>query len=361
MSSQSQSILTRPLLFAVVFFGLFLLLLYQMARLLMPFLSPLLWAAIITLALYPVYKRIEAIVKGRKGLAAGITTLVALLLVIGPAVALLVVLSGQAVDMYQWASSVIQSGKLTEVWSRLTSSFLDTILTHPALAGLDLKGLFVKGLGDLSSGLTSHLGGMLRNTLFFVVDIVIMLIALFFFFRDGEAYYTSGIELLPFTSRQKEAIAQKFADTFSAVINGVFLIALLQGAMTGIGFAVFGVPFAVFWGFLAAGLALLPVGGAALVWVPGAAYLYLGGSTLPGILLGVWGLVLVSLPDNFLRPLIIGKKAKIPTFVLFIALLGGLQLYGILGILFGPLVVTLLTAFVQIYREEYAERHHLQA
>jgi predicted PurR-regulated permease PerM len=351
----------RPLLFAVVFFGLFLLLLYQMGRLLMPLLSPLLWAAIITLALYPVYKRVEALVKGRKGLAAGIMTLVALLLVIGPAVALLIVLSGQAVHIYQWASSVIQSGKLAEVWSGLTSSFLEPLLSHPALVGLDLKGLFLKGLGEFSSGLTSHLGGMLRNTLVFIVDIVIMLFALFFFFRDGAAYYSSSLELLPFTRRQKEAIARKFADTFSAVINGVFLIALLQGAMTGIGFVVFGVPFAVFWGFLAAGLALLPVGGAALVWAPGAAYLYLGGSTLPGLLLAVWGLALVSLPDNFLRPLIIGRKAKLPTFVLFIALLGGLQLYGILGILFGPLVVTLLTAFVQIYREEYAEQHHPQA
>jgi predicted PurR-regulated permease PerM len=354
VSPQSQSIRIRPLLFAAVFFGLFVLLLYQMARLFMPFLSPLLWAAIITLALHPVYKRIEGITNGRKGLAAGIMTLVALLVVIGPAVALLVVLSGQAVDMYQWASSVIQSGKLGEIWSRLTSSFLDTILTYPALAGLDLKDLFIKGIGDLSSGLTSHIGGLLKNTLYFIFDIVIMLIALFFFFRDGEAFYVSCIELLPFTSRQKESIAKKFADTFSAIINGVFLIALLQGAMAGIGFAVFGVPYAVFWGFLAAGLALLPVGGAALVWVPGAAYLYLGGATLKGLLLGAWGLVLVSLPDNFLKPLIIGKKAKIPTFVLFIALLGGVQVYGVLGILFGPLVVTMLTAFVQIYREEYA-------
>ena len=206
MSSQSQPLLTRPLLFAVVFFGLFLLLLYQMARLLMPFLSPLLWAAILTLALYPLHKRIEVLVKGRKSLAAGITTLVALLLVIGPAVALLVVLSGQAVDIYQWASSVIQSGKLAEVWNRLTSSFLDNILTHPALAGLDLKGLFLKGLGDLSSELTSSLGGMLRNTLVFIIDIAIMLIALFFFFRDGETYYSSSLELLPFTNVRKKPL-----------------------------------------------------------------------------------------------------------------------------------------------------------
>jgi predicted PurR-regulated permease PerM len=135
----------------------------------------------------------------------------------------------------------------------------------------------------------------------------------------------------------------------------VFLIALGQGIMTGIGFALFRVPFAVFWGFLAAFLALLPIGGAALVWIPGALFLLLTGETLRGVLLAVWGAVLVSLPDNFLKPMLIGRKAKLPAFFLLLGILGGLQVYGFLGILFGPLVVTLLTAFVQIYREEYAE------
>ncbi len=323
-----------------------------MARLVAPFLSPLLWAAILTLALHPIHKKLLSRLKGRRSLAAGIMTFATLLLVIGPAVSLLIVLAAQAVDLYQGASTIIQSGRLVEFWSRLTS-FLDKL---PALAGLDLKGMAIKSISDISSGLAGQIGGVLKNTLILAVDIAIMVVALFFFFRDGETFYNAVIDLLPFTKKQKEAMARKFSDTFSAVINGVFLIALLQGAMTGIGFFLFHIPYAIFWGFLAAALALLPVGGAALVWIPGALYLYLDGSTLQGVLLGVWGLVLVSLPDNFLKPLIIGKKAKIPTFVLFIALLGGVQAYGVLGILFGPVVVTLLMAFVQIYREEYAQR-----
>jgi predicted PurR-regulated permease PerM len=195
---------------------------------------------------------------------------------------------------------------------------------------------------------------VLRNTLFLVVDLCIMLIALYFFFRNGERYYAMSLDLVPFSAVQKESISKKLYDTFTAVINGVFLIALGQGIMTGIGFALFQVPFPVFWGFCAAVLALLPVGGAALVWLPGAAYLLLTGSKLSGVLLAVWGLLLVSLPDNFIKPLVIGKKAKLPTFFLFLGILGGLQVYGFLGILFGPLVVTLVTAFVQIYREEFA-------
>jgi predicted PurR-regulated permease PerM len=163
-------------------------------------------------------------------------------------------------------------------------------------------------------------------------------------------------DLLPFTAKQKESMARKFMDTFNAVITGLFFIALLQGLMTGIGFALFGVPFPVLWGFLAAFLALLPIGGTALVWIPGAIYLFLTGATIKALLLAVWGIVLVSLPDNLLKPVIIGKKANIPTFFLFIAILGGIQTFGFLGILFGPVVVTLLTAFVQIYREEFASK-----
>jgi predicted PurR-regulated permease PerM len=340
-------------LFAIAFFSVLIFLLYQLAQLLAPFSSAFLWAAILSLALHPMYKKLVARSKGRAELAAGVMTLLSVIMVIGPAIALLTVLAAQAIDLYQWASGLIQSGRLADEWSRFTSPLLDKVLSLPFLAGLDVKGILIKGLSEYSSGMASQIGGMLKNLLVLAVNLLIMLISLFFFFRNGESYYNAVTDLLPFTSGQKRTIAQKFHDTFTAVINGVFLIALLQGLMTGIGFALFGVPFSVFWGFLAAVLALLPVGGAALVWMPGALYLYLTGATLKCVFLVIWGTVLVSLPDNFLKPLIIGRKAKIPSFFLFVAILGGLQIYGVLGILFGPLVVTLLAAFLQIYREEY--------
>jgi predicted PurR-regulated permease PerM len=352
-TAPATPVITRDRIFAFAFFAVLLFLIYQMVRILTPFLSPLLWAAILTLALYPLYSRINVLVRNRSALAAGIMTFITLLAIIGPTIMLLVVLTSQAGDLYQWISSAIQSGKLTEIWGSLSTSTTDKILALPALEGFDIKGMAIKGLSDISSGLASQVGAILKNTLVFAVNIGIMLVALFFFFRDGERYYNTVVDLLPFTPQQKKTIAKKFVDTFSAVINGVFLIAFLQGLMTGIGFALFQVPFAVFWGFLALILALLPLAGAALVWVPGAIFLYLTGSTLSAVLLSIWCLVLVSLPDNFLKPLLIGRKAKISTFLLFITILGGLQVFGILGLLFGPLVLTLLTAFVQIYREEY--------
>jgi len=352
---QTPSFITRSRIFAVAFFAAFIFLLYQAARLLAPFSTALFWAAILALALRPVYRKLLSLLRGRAGLASFVMTGLTVILIIGPAVALLVVLAAQAVDLYQWATEGIRSGAAAELWNRLTTFLSQKLLAFPFLAELDIRDMLIKGFSQFSSGLAGQLGTALRDTVLLTVNLVIMVIVLFFFFRDGSSYYTVAMDLLPFRQEQKLSIARKLHDTFSAVINGVFLIALLQGLMTGIGFALFGAPFPVFWGFLAAIAALLPVGGAALVWVPGAIYLLLTGAKIKGILLAFWGLLLVSLPDNFLKPLLIGRKANLQTLFLFLGILGGLEVYGILGILFGPLIVTLLTAFIQIYREEYAE------
>lgn len=352
---QTQQFLTRTHIFTIAFFAVFLFLLFQMGRLIAPFSAAILWAAIIALALHPLYRRTVALVRGSEGVAAVIMTLFTVFMVIGPAITLLALLAKQTLDLYQWAAEGVQSGAAIDFWNKWSSAISREILSLPLIADLDIKGILIKSLGQLSSNLASQIGAFMRDTLFLVFHLFIMIFALFFFFRNGERYYETIVDLIPFSGAQKNSIAQKLHDTFTAVINGVFLIALGQGIMTGIGFAVFGVPFPVFWGFLAAVLAILPVGGAALVWVPGVLYLLIMEESLRGILLVVWGALLVSLPDNFLKPMLIGKKAKLPVFFLFLGILGGLQVYGFLGILFGPLVVTLLTAFIQIYRDEFPE------
>lgn len=347
--------MTRQHIFTIAFFAIFLFLLYQMGLMLAAFSASLLWAGIIALALHPLYRKLVTLLHGRKTLSAAMITLFALLLVIGPAVTLLAVLVSQTVDLYGWAAEGIKSGSLLELWNRLSSKISQKILALPFLAELDIKGMLINGLSRLSSSLALQVGTVLRDALLLIVNFFIMLFTLFFFFRNGEHYYQTAVDLFPFSKEQKQSIADKLYDTFTAVINGVFLIALGQGIMTGIGLALFGIPFAVFWGFIAAVLAIVPVGGTALVWGPAVVYLLVTKATLKGILLAVWGIVAVSMPDNFVRPMLIGKKAKLSTFFLFLGILGGLQVYGFLGILFGPLIVTLLTAFVQIYREEFAE------
>ncbi len=350
--------ITRGHIFEAAFFVFFLFLLYQMVRLLAPYSAALLWAAVLALALHPTYRKILKLVRGKPGIAAAVMTLAVVLLVVGPAIALLIALASQAVGLYHEAAEGIQSGAVIETWNKLETLLSRTMLKVPFLAGLDIKGLLLNGFGQFSSFMASQVGSILRNTAILAADLVIMLVAFYFFLINGERYYQTGMDLLPFTRRQKQALASKFYNTFVAVVNGVFLIAAGQGFMTGVGFALFRVPFPALWGSVAALLALLPIGGAALVWIAGALYLLLSGATLNGVLLAVWGLILVSLPDNFLRPMLIGRRAKLSAFFLFLSILGGLTVYGVLGILMGPLMVTLLTAFIEFYREQYPEREN---
>lgn len=350
-----QPFVSRSHLFALAFFAVFLFLLYEMLRILSPFGSALLLAAILVIPLHPLYRRMVVLLHGYQTLAASVMTVVVILLVIGPAMALLSVLTSQAVEVYRGISVSLQSGTLPETWAKAVDLFSSKIGEYPFLSGVDVKGILLNGLGSVSSGLAAQFGTLLKNALILIVDLLVMLIALFFFFRNGESYYRSFIDMLPFPQVHKTSVAGKVHDTFIAVINGVFLIAIVQGVVTGIGFSLFGLAYPVFWGFLAAILALLPVGGAALVWAPGALFLFLKGATLRSVLLFFWGLVLVTLPDNVLKPLLIGRRAKIPSFFLFIGILGGLHVYGVFGILLGPIIVTMLTAFIQIYREEYAD------
>lgn len=348
--------LTRAHLYAAAFFALFLFLLYQAGRLLAPFFSALLWSAIITLALHPLYRKLLGLTRGREGVAAAVMTALCALLIIVPAIAVLTALASQAVGLFQWTTEAVRSGRLEEIWGRFAASPLGSFLDLPAVADIDLHGFIVGNLGAISSKVASQAGTVMKNSLLLLANVAITIIGLFFFFRDGERHYREAAGLLPFSDAQKDGMARRFMDTFKAVIVGVFLIALLQGIMTAVGFVIFGVPFPALWGFLAVFFALLPMGGAALVWVPGAVYLYLTGSVVKAVLLALWGVVLVSTPDNLLKPVIIGKKAKIPTFFLFIAIIGGINAFGFLGILFGPVIVTLLTAAVKIYREEFASK-----
>ncbi len=347
-------LITRPHIFSAAFFALFLFLLYLAAGLLAPFLSALLWAAVLVLALHPVYRKMLFLLGDRPGAASAVMIMVTALFVIVPMLLLLAMLASQTVDFYQWTAEGIRSGAAAGALNRLIES-VSRVLAHPLLEGLDVKAMAVKGVSQASLVLAEQLGAALKNAVLLAVNIVIMLITLFFFFRDGERYYRSALDLLPFPRERKQVITRKLHETFTAVVNGVMLIAALQGLMTGIGFALFRIPFPVLWGFLAAVLALLPVGGAAIVWVPGVLYLLLADATLRGVLLAVWGVLLITLPDNILKPLLIGKKADLPTFFLFLSILGGLRAYGILGIFAGPLIVTLVTAFIRIYREEYGD------
>jgi predicted PurR-regulated permease PerM len=185
------------------------------------------------------------------------------------------------------------------------------------------------------------------------MHLLFVMVALFFFFRDGSIYARFLIGLLPLERPHQERAVGAFSNTVTAVVRSMFITAVVQGVFAGAGFAVVGLPVPILLGLLTAINSFIPFLGAASVWLPASIWLIMQDEILKGIGLGVYGFLIISMIDNFIKPLIIGESTRLPVFLLFFTILGGLKVYGVLGIFLGPIILSLGMAFLTIYREIY--------
>ncbi len=351
--------LGRPQMFRYFFFAVLALLLYQLVRIFSPFLTALMWSATLTLIFYPLHERVSRRLK-QKHTAALLSTGIVALIVIAPLLLCVWFLVRESASLYPTAKAWVQAASDSGISS--TESFLPRPISSLLRKGeglfagfnIDLQGLFLKNLGQIGEAIGA-LGGMVaKNILLLVVNLLVLLLSLFFFFKDGAAVVHWFLEIIPMERAHKEHLAQRLYETVTAVVRGAVLTAASQGLLAGLGFALAGAPVPVFLGFAAAFAALVPPVGPTLIWLPVALY-QLTQSKAAGIFLLIWGALVVSTADNFLRPILIGSKAKLPFLLLFFGILGGIQVYGFLGLILGPLLIAMTLAFIQIYREEY---HH---
>jgi predicted PurR-regulated permease PerM len=350
---------SREQLFAAFFFAVFVFLLWQMLVFLSPFFGPLVWAVMLALTFYPATTWITRVLRGRRGLAALLLVLVVLTAAVLPSVFLGTLLVRQASQAYDRAQQMVASGELARLidavgdsrpgrlLERLTQPFHDKIDLDPAK-------LVLGAIGYISSQIVGSAGSAAKNVLVSIANGSLMLVALFFLFRDGERMADSLRELLPMDPAHTERVFQRLYETVSAVVQSMVLTAVVQGVLGGFGYAVIGaLPLSVFLGFLTGLASFLPVVGGAGVWLPVVAYVYLTGHVGRALGLLLWGTCVMSVADNVIRPLVIGGRAAMPTFLLFFGLLGGLQVYGFVGLFIAPAIVAALLAFVEIYRELY--------
>jgi predicted PurR-regulated permease PerM len=205
----------------------------------------------------------------------------------------------------------------------------------------------VKGAQLLLQSLAATGGNFLLGALGTVIHFFIMLFLLFFLLRDGRQLLDRVVHLVPMEAQRRGNLLRLIGDTTRAVVYGTGLTALAQGALVGIGFAVAGLPSAVVFGVLAALLALLPVGGAALVWVPAALTLAADSQWGWAIFMLVWGIG-VSVADNLLRPLLISTQAPVSMLAVFVGVIGGVSAFGVIGIIVGPVLLTVLVALLRL-------------
>jgi predicted PurR-regulated permease PerM len=182
-----------------------------------------------------------------------------------------------------------------------------------------------------------------------------MIFALFFFFKDGRDWLQASYQLIPLEASHKQKILLRLDQTIRAVVKGVVLTAVAQGLLAGAAYAVLGAPFPIVLTALTILLAPLPFGGTALIWAPVAGYLFWMGSVGKGIAMVAWGAGVVSTVDQILKPLFIGQGAQIPVLLLTFSVLGGLAVYGIIGLFLGPILTGLFLTAIQIYRDEYQQ------
>jgi predicted PurR-regulated permease PerM len=219
---------------------------------------------------------------------------------------------------------------------------------------IDWKDLLIQGAQSSSSFLVGQVKDIAQNVLLFAVNFMITLLTLFFFLRDGAVFVSRIQRLLPMGQEHQSRLFNNIVDAVLAVVRGTLVVAMLQGLLAGLAYWLLGVPFAVLWGVLTGFVALLPVGGSTIVSIPASIYLLLQGDTLRGIILLIWCLGVVGSIDNILKPLFIGNRLGLPVLFLFFGILGGIALFGAVGIVFGPVLFALLRALLDLYSEEYS-------
>jgi len=350
--------MTRQQVFAVCFFGLLLVLLYQIGVIFRPFILPVLWALILARLAFPLHRILTARLGGREGLSAGLLTLGLLLLGILPVLYLTFLLVQETADAYEQINLWVQSGGVKRVPDYLAKlpiapGKLQEWLGRLIVVNGDLAGSFLQGSKVVSVFLLGQVTDLAKNAFQFTLSFLVMMVTLFFLLKDGPQLYQGLYELIPLTDAHKQKFFTRLDLTTMAVVQGLVVTAIVQGLLAGAAYWILGVPSPLVLTAFTALFSFIPLGGTALVWVPVTIYLFWVGPIWKGIVLLAWGAGIVSTIDQVIKPLLIGHGAQLPTLFLFFSILGGLAAYGFIGLLLGPILLAILVTALQIYREEY--------
>jgi predicted PurR-regulated permease PerM len=331
---------------------------YALLLILWPFLGPILWALLLCFLLFPVNRRLRSRLAGRAGAAAAVLTVAVVLGIVLPVAMLASAFVHQGSDLLAKLSATASEYKIARPSDLLQVPVVERLLRFveektPVTAD-QIQGWLVGSLSGFVQFLLTRSRAFFLGALGMVVGLALMLFLLYFFFRDGDRFAERIVRLIPVEERRKKSLMDYLAAVTRAVVLGSVLTALAQGALIGLGFWIAGLPSPVVFGVLAAVCALLPVGGTALVWIPGALVLVAQGRWGWAIGLGTWGALVVGSADNFLRPLLISGRAQITTLPVFLGVVGGVSAFGMIGMFLGPVVIALALALLRFAEEDRA-------
>ena len=357
MAYKAQSSSHRLLpwfLFGLLAFGL-----YFAYMLLFPFVNTLVLAVAVAALFHPAYAFFLKKFKSKEALSALIVLFFVTILVILPLTLLIGGLISQMRYSVVVATAWLSDGNLDTIFTQYLNPLFDWVNEEAPFLGVTAESVkadiisAARRTGQKLLGLSANLVG---QTLTFGLHFLLFLLALFFFLKDGRAMVARIKHLTPLREEQQERIIENLRLISKSVLVGGFLVAALQGLVGGVGLAIVGIP-PLFWGTVMAFTAFVPVVGPSLVWIPAVFVLLFHDDWKNALFLTLWCGVLVSSIDTFLRPFLMrGTAGGVPTLFLFFAILGGIQVFGILGLLYGPLILAFAVVMLQIYADEYHDQ-----
>jgi len=343
----------RPFLLLVLFLSL-----YFVYLILNPFIHILVFAIVIASLFYPVQLFLIRVYRGRNNLAALSIVFIITFVIAIPVFFFISALVAQGLDSVNRITEWLRSGNLQRL---VEDPRVLTLYSHfqerfpfLELNKLDLSGSLLQLSKNVGQFLLSKGAALVGNVVTLVADFFILIFIVFYLVRDGKGMVEQGRYYSPLRKDQEDRIIDGVWMVARSVLLGTFATALAQGFVGGLGFAIVGFP-ALFWGTVMAFASLIPIVGTGLIWVPAAGYLALLGKWKAVVFLVAWSVVLMGTIDNFLRPFLMRSETKMSPFYIFMAIVGGVQYFGLVGILYGPLILSFAMIMLYIYGVEYRE------
>ncbi|MEO6057902.1 MAG: AI-2E family transporter [Gemmatimonadales bacterium] len=316
------------------------------AWILRPFFGAVLWGVILAIVFTPLYRRLRRSLRQRRTLAALATLAIILVLVILPLTLVTALLVQEGAGVYQGIQSgEVDLGRYFQQTFNALPAWLTGLLDRFELTNLALvQERLSADLQKSSQFLAGQALNLGQNALNFVLSSFVMLYLLFFLLRDGDALVERIRAAIPLHPEQLRTLANRFTGVIRATVKGTLVVAVVQGALGGLIFWLLGIHAPALWAALMALLSLLPAVGTGLVWLPVALYLLATGAAWQGLVLIAYGVLVIGLVDNVLRPILVGKDTRIPDYVVLISTLGGIAIFGINGLVIGPVIAAMFMA-----------------
>ena len=326
--------------------GLTAIALYLCWLLLRPFFDVLGWAAVLVIVFYPLHHRLAARIR-RPGLSAFISSLLVLILFVAPLIFLIVALASELTDVARNLPGYVSS--FVEHQAPLIRKFSGWLNDRLILDSARSQAFIAEQLNSAGAALLGQSVGLIGDVITGIFKGFFVIFTMYYLFRDGDRFVLALPEVLPFTETQSKALISRVNEVVGAGVYGVVSIALIQGILAGLAFWLLGVPSPVLWAALTAFICMIPIAGSFMVWLPASVYLIAIGQWPKAIALVLWGALIVSTIDNFLRPRLIKNHTKLHELFIFFSVLGGIKLFGLLGIVLGPVIFAVTLALLETF------------